>query len=159
MLGGSLAVLAVTLVRLLFPRLADVVSLSQARRAAGFVPFAFAFAGGLAVLAEVFSAAGAAARASPPGCCSSSPIPATSATRSQGGGPALVTWIAALGGAAALVAAPFVRRLASRSSARGLITAVAAALFVRPWRRTGAATGRRASARRPARSRPASCRR
>ncbi len=44
--GGSLAVFAVMLVPFLFTSLADLVSISQARRAAGFLPFAFAFAGG-----------------------------------------------------------------------------------------------------------------
>ena len=47
-LGGSLAVLAVMLASALFPPFADLVSLSQSRRAAGFLPFAFAFAGGAA---------------------------------------------------------------------------------------------------------------
>ena len=51
--GGSLAVLAVMLVPLLFTSLADLVSISQARRAAGFLPFAFAFAGGLGVLSRL----------------------------------------------------------------------------------------------------------
>ena len=51
--GGSLAVFAVMLVPLLFTNLADLVSISQARRAAGFLPFAFAFAGGLGVLSAV----------------------------------------------------------------------------------------------------------
>ena len=51
--GGSLAVFAVMLVPLLFTSLADLVSISQARRAAGFLPFAFAFAGGMAVLARL----------------------------------------------------------------------------------------------------------
>lgn len=51
--GGSLAVFAVMLMPFLFTALADLVSISQARRAAGFLPFAFAFAGGLAVLARV----------------------------------------------------------------------------------------------------------
>jgi hypothetical protein len=51
--GGSLTVFAVMLVPLLFTSLADLVSISQARRAAGFLPFAFAFAGGLAVLSRV----------------------------------------------------------------------------------------------------------
>jgi hypothetical protein len=50
--GGSLAVLVVMLVPLLFTSLADLVSISQARRAAGFLPFAFAFAGGLGVLSR-----------------------------------------------------------------------------------------------------------
>ena len=51
--GGSLAVFAVMLVPFLFTSLADVVSISQARRAAGFLPFAFAFAGGMGVLARL----------------------------------------------------------------------------------------------------------
>jgi hypothetical protein len=51
--GGSLAVFAVMLVPFLFASLADVVSISQARRAAGFLPFAFAFAGGMGVLARL----------------------------------------------------------------------------------------------------------
>ena len=51
--GGSLAVFAVMLLPFLFPSLADLVSISQARRAAGFLPFAFAFAGGMGVLARL----------------------------------------------------------------------------------------------------------
>jgi hypothetical protein len=51
--GGSLAVLAVMLIPFLFTSLADLVSISQARRAAGFLPFAFAFAGGMGVLARL----------------------------------------------------------------------------------------------------------
>jgi hypothetical protein len=50
--GGSLAVFVVMLVPLFFTMLSDFVSISQARRAAGFLPFAFAFAGGLGVLAR-----------------------------------------------------------------------------------------------------------
>ena len=44
-LGGFLLVLALTLLPELFTRFADAVSISQARRAAGFVPFGFALAG------------------------------------------------------------------------------------------------------------------
>ncbi|HUG64959.1 MAG TPA: hypothetical protein VMK83_07055 [Gaiellaceae bacterium] len=51
--GGSLAVFAAMLLPFLFTSLADLVSISQARRAAGFLPFAFAFAGGLGVLARL----------------------------------------------------------------------------------------------------------
>ena len=51
-IGGSLAVLAFMLVPLLFTTLSDFVSISQARRAAGFLPYAFAFAGGLGVLSR-----------------------------------------------------------------------------------------------------------
>ncbi len=130
-LGGSVAVFAVTLVRFLFPRLADVVSLSQARRAAGFVPLAFAFAGGLAVLAEVFSAA-VLPLAFSAGLLLQAAYPGDFGYTFQGGGPALASWVAALGGTAALVAAPFIRRLVEPLERRGLITAAAAALFVTP---------------------------
>ena len=130
-LGGSVAVFAVTLVRFLFPRFADVVSLSQARRAAGFVPLAFAFAGGLAVLAEVFSAA-VLPLAFSAGLLLQAAYPGDFGYTFQGGGPALASWIAALGGTAALVAAPFIRRLVEPLERRGLITAVAAGLFVAP---------------------------
>jgi hypothetical protein len=51
--GGSLAVFAVMLAPFLFTELADLVSISQARRAAGFLPFAFAFAGGMGVLSSL----------------------------------------------------------------------------------------------------------
>ena len=51
-LGGTVAVLALMLVPELFVRFSNAVSLSQSRRAAGFVPFAFAFAGGFALLAR-----------------------------------------------------------------------------------------------------------
>ena len=51
--GGSLAVLAVMLVPFLFTSLSDVVSISQSRRAAGFLPFAFGLTGGLGVLAAL----------------------------------------------------------------------------------------------------------
>ena len=130
-LGGSIAVFAVTLVRFLFPRFADVVSLSQARRAAGFVPLAFAFAGGLAVLAEVFSAA-VLPLAFSAGLLLQAAYPGDFGYTFAGGGPALASWIAALGGAAALVAAPFIRRLVEPLERRGLITATAAVLFVAP---------------------------
>ena len=52
-LGGFLAVAAVMLVPRLFVPFSDLVSLSQSRRAAGFWPLAFAFAGGLTVLAAI----------------------------------------------------------------------------------------------------------
>src|SRR5215218_8980417 len=130
-LGGSIAIFAATLVRFVFPRLADVVSLSQARRVAGFVPLAFAFAGGLAVLAEVFSAA-VLPLAFSAGLLLQAAYPGDFGYTFRGGGPALASWIAALGGAAALVAAPFIRRFVEPLERRGLITAAAAVLFVIP---------------------------
>jgi len=130
-LGGSIAIFAVTLVRFLFPRFADVVSLSQARRAAGFVPLSFAFAGGTAVLAEVFSAA-VLPFAFAAGLLLQAAYPGDFGYTFEGGGPALASWIAAIGGVAALIAAPFIRRVVEPLERRGLITATAAALFVAP---------------------------
>src|SRR5207245_2465695 len=102
-LGGSLAVFALTLPAFVFPHFADAVSLSQARRFGGFVPLPFAFTGGLALLARwagvallpAALAAGIALELQRPG----------SFGASADGGPALVTWIAAWGAAAAVVAA------------------------------------------------------
>ena len=54
-LGGTVALLAVLLLDPVFPRFADAVSLSQARRLAAFLPFVFALAGGAAVLARLLS--------------------------------------------------------------------------------------------------------
>ena len=51
--GGSLAVFVVMLLPFFFTSLSDLVSISQARRAAGFLPFAFALAGGMGVLARL----------------------------------------------------------------------------------------------------------
>ena len=54
-LGGSVSLLAILLFAVLFTPFSDAVSLSQARRAAGFLPLPFAFAGGAAVLARTLS--------------------------------------------------------------------------------------------------------
>lgn len=52
-LGGTLTLLSLLLTPWLFPRFASLVSISQARRAAGFVPFTYALVGGAAVLARL----------------------------------------------------------------------------------------------------------
>jgi hypothetical protein len=49
-LGGTALLLVLELWPVAFTHFSDLVSLSQSRRAAGFVPFAVAFAGGVAVL-------------------------------------------------------------------------------------------------------------
>src|SRR6185436_7279878 len=54
-LGGFLAVLVLMLWPTLFAHFSDAVSISQARRAAGFVPFPFAVAGAAAVLARLLA--------------------------------------------------------------------------------------------------------
>ena len=51
-LGGTVAVLGIELWPLVFPHFSDAVSLSQSRRASGFIPFAVALAGGAAVAAR-----------------------------------------------------------------------------------------------------------
>ena len=101
-LGGSLVILVLELVPWLFPRFADAISLSQARRAAGFVPFAFAVAGGAAVatcflrflVLPVALGAGIALQLAYPGGFGGL----------AGAGPAAVTWIAVIGGALAFAA-------------------------------------------------------
>ena len=129
-LGGSLAVLALMLVPFLFTHFSDAVSLSQSRRAAGFFPFAFAFAGGVLVLARLLG---------PPvlplalaaGILLQRAYPGDFGYRFGGsGGPGLVTWIAAGGGVAALALALVVRRNLVRPA--GVLAAGAAALFVLP---------------------------
>jgi len=132
-LGGMLAVLVLELSAFLFPRFSDLVSLSQSRRAAGFVPFAFALAGGAAVLARaarvyllpVALAAGIALQLAFPGDFGLS---------ITGGGPAAVTWIALAGSVAGLVAMPFLARSRRFGSFElpGPIATGAVALFVLP---------------------------
>lgn len=129
-LGGTLAVMGLTLIPELFTRFSDAVSLSQARRAAGFVPFAFAVAGGAAVLARLLSwavlpvALGA-------GIALQLVYPGEFGYFLKEGGPAAVTWTAAIGGAAVLVGASILRRPASLE-AHGPLAAAATALFVLP---------------------------
>ena len=126
-LGGSLVVLAICLIPELFTRFSDAVSLSQSRRAAGFLPFAFAFAGGALVLARLLSfvvlpvglAAGIVLQHEYPG----------NFAYGGTGGPALAAWIALYGGVAALVYAVLRRGGLERP---GYLAGAAAALFVVP---------------------------
>ncbi len=126
-LGGTLTIAALTLVPPFFSTFSDVVSLSQARRVVGFVPLAFAFAGGIGVLSRLIGgwivpvAIGA-------GIGLDLAWPGDFGTPGDGG-PAFVAWFAAVGSAAALVWAAFARRSLDRP---GRLTAVAATLFVIP---------------------------
>ena len=130
-LGGSIAVLLVMLVPDLFVRLSDAVSLSQSRRAAGFLPFAFAFAGGAWVLARNLGAlvlplalvAGIVLQLSTPGDFTADLV--------HGGGPALLAWFALLGAAAGLAAAAAVR-VRARPLRNEMLAGLAALLFVLP---------------------------
>jgi hypothetical protein len=128
--GGSVVVLVLLLVPTLFVRFADAVSVSQARRAAGFVPLPFAFAAGAAVLTGLARwlvlplALGA-------GIGLQLAWPGDFGYRFGGGGPAIATWIAVVGGAAALLVFALVRR-PQVEEGRGPLVALAAALFVVP---------------------------
>jgi hypothetical protein len=106
--GGSIAVFAVMLLPFLFTELSDLVSISQARRAAGFLPFAFAFAGGMGVLARLIGplllplALGA-------GMFLQIVYPGDFEYVLKNPAPAWIAWFGALGAVAALVVG-FVRR-------------------------------------------------
>ncbi len=144
-LGGSLAIFALTLVPFIFPRFADAVSLSQARREGGFLPFAFALAGGAAVLTGLLSwavlpvAVGA-------GIALQLAFPGDFGYNLTSGGPALATWIAALGGALALaVVTTFHRRWSIER--QGPLALAAVVLFCAPVAVKGFANLDRAKAR------------
>lgn len=123
--GGSLAVFAICLMPWLFTPFADVVSLSQARRLAGFLPLAFALAGGLGVLARLIG------RAVAPVALLAAIVfqwlyPGDFGYTLEDGGPAWATWLAVTG---ALVAfAVGLRRLPTREAG----AAIAGALVLAP---------------------------
>jgi hypothetical protein len=124
--GGSLAVFAVMLIPFLFTALADLVSISQARRAAGFLPFAFAFAGGLGVLSKLVGrlllplalVAGIVLQVAYPGDFE---------YVLEDTAPAWIVWFAVAGGVVALVAG-----VVRRGQVLEAPAALAAALFLAP---------------------------
>jgi hypothetical protein len=126
-LGGFVSLLALMLVPALFARFSDLVSLSQSRRAAGFVPFTFAFAGGVAILARYYLLAPLGLVA---GIVFQRLWPGDFAYGLREGGPAWAAWWAFLGGAAALALGLALRRPPPRE--RHGIGAAAAILFVLP---------------------------
>jgi hypothetical protein len=129
-LGGSVALLAILLLPELFAPFSDAVSLSQARRAAGFVPLAAAFAGGAAVLARLASwlAVPAAVAA---GIALELAWPGEFTYVLDKGGPAIAAWIALVGGAVALIVAAVLGRRGTLDD-RGPLAAAVAAAFVLP---------------------------
>jgi hypothetical protein len=140
-LGGTVTILALELWPLVFPHFADAVSLSQARRAATFIPFAVAFAGGAAVIAG-FSRLFTLALALGTGIWLQHDYAGNFGLRAPRTMPSIVVWIALFGGAAAIVAGAVLvwsRRsyLLERPRRRGLTTAFAALLFVIPVAVTG----------------------
>ena len=132
-LGGTVTVLALELWPFVFPHFANAASLSQARRAAGFVPFAFAFAGGAAVLAGL-SRLGALALALGAGIWLQLDYPGDFGLRTPHNGPAIAGWIALYGGLAALAAGTALawRGGSWRLPARPATAVLAVALFVLP---------------------------
>ncbi len=129
--GGSLPILLLTLAAFAFPSFADLVSLSQARRIAGFLPFAFAFAGGCAVLAGFLRGA-----ALPAGLAAGLWLQVTWAgdfgPHLDHGGPAFATWVALVGSALAIPAGIVIQRRWGSIERRGLYAGLTALLFVLP---------------------------
>jgi hypothetical protein len=105
-LGGTVLVLALMLVPWLFVHFSDAVSLSQSRRAAGFAPLPFALAGAAAILMRRWAFVPLALVA---GVVLQRLWPGDFDYGLRHGGPGWATWLALLGGAAALVAALIVR--------------------------------------------------
>jgi hypothetical protein len=145
-LGGSLAVFALTLLPWVFPHFADAVSISQGRRFAGFLPLPYALAGGVAVLAGALGvfvlpialAAGIVLQLAYPG---------EFGYRFHGTTPAWPAWVALAGGTAALVAGAL-RPPRARES-QGPLVALAVVLLALPvavhgfshWSRAGTGAG------------------
>ncbi len=129
-LGGTLAVLVMVLVPFVFPKFSGIVSLSQSRRLAAFIPLPFAFAGGAWVLTR-FLRLWALPLALAAGIWLQLTWPGDFNYTLKHGGPAIATWIAAFGGLAALVAAAIVRRTDLQGGSTRL-AALAAALFLLP---------------------------
>jgi len=151
-LGGTLAIFALTLVPFVFPHFADAVSISQARRLVGFIPYPYALAGGASVLAGLLGifvlplalAAGIVLEYTYPG---------DFGYRFQGATPAWPTWVALVGGLAALLIGTF-RRYKNRSDVgvhlhHEALAAAAVAVFAIPvavhgfshWTRVGSGSG------------------
>jgi hypothetical protein len=126
-LGGSLLILLLMEVPWLFVHLSDAASLSQARRAAGFAPLPFAFAGAFALAARRVVVLPAALAV---GIVLQILWPGDFGVGLRHGGPALATWVALIGGLVALAAVLVLRPPPVREH-HGL-AAFAAALFVLP---------------------------
>ena len=136
-LGGTVAVLGIELWPLVFPHFSDAVSLSQSRRASGFIPFAVALAGGAAIVSR-FSRALAVAGGLACGIWLQISYAGDFGLRATKTEPAIVVWVALYGGIAALVLGALLawRRPGlpplAWSRPRGLTAALAVFLFVLP---------------------------
>jgi hypothetical protein len=125
--GGSLLVLCLMEVPWLFVQFSNAASLSQSRRAAGFLPFPFVFAGGLALVTRRLWLVPAALAA---GIALQLEWPGDFDYGLRHGGPALATWIALFGGAGALLAALALRLELGPRFGLGALGAAAFALPV-----------------------------
>ena len=135
-LGGTVAVLGIELWPLVFPHFSDAVSLSQSRRASGFIPFAVALAGGAALVSRV-SRTLALVGGLVLGIWLQVAYSGDFGLRAPRTEPAWVVWLALYGGIAALVIGALLawrRRAPVRPVARqrGITTAFAVLLFVLP---------------------------
>jgi hypothetical protein len=150
-LGGSLAVFALTLVPFVFPRFADAVSISQGRRLVGFIPYPYAVAGGASVLAGLLGIF-AIPLALAAGIVLQLWYPGDFGYRFQGTTPAWPTWVALAGGLVALLAGALRRRKTSAESVdvrHPAVAALAVAAFAMPvavhgfshWTRVGSGSG------------------
>ncbi|HET8653215.1 MAG TPA: hypothetical protein VFM13_11665 [Gaiellaceae bacterium] len=129
--GGSLPILLLTLASFIFPSFADLVSISQARRIAGFMPYSFALAGGCAVLAGFLRGA-----ALPAGLAAGLWLqltwPGDFGPRLDHGGPALAAWLSLAGAVLAVPAGVLIQRRWGSIERRGLYAGLTALLFVLP---------------------------
>ena len=119
--GGSVAIFAITLLPWLFTPFSDVVSLSQARRAAGFLPLGFALAGGMGVLASLLGPL-VAPVALGAGIVLQWQFPGDFGYTVEQGGPGWATWVAVVGAVVALVLG--LRRALSKEAAAALASAL-----------------------------------
>jgi hypothetical protein len=146
-LGGSLAIFALTLVPYVFPSFADAVSISQARRLVGFMPLPYALAGGAAVLTSLIGLA-VLPLALAAGIVLELAYPGEFGYRFHGTTPAWPAWVALVGGILALAIGALTRRW-DRIDRGGIVSLLAVAAFAIPvavhgfshWTRTGSGSG------------------
>jgi len=128
-LGGTTAMLILLLVPWVFPHFADAVSISQARRAAGFLPLPFAAVGGLAMLGRGRGQL-AVALALAAGIGLELLYPGWFGSAAPRGAPSYPAWVALGGGIAVLLLAGMLP--SNRSRPRGGLTLVLVALVAAP---------------------------
>ena len=141
---GTLAVLAILLVPELFTRFSDLVSISQSRRLAQFLPIPFAIAAGAAVLARARVVGVGLAFAA--GLVLELLYAAELTHVVETGGPTWPLWVALVGGPIGMLAAIALRRRIRMLYATAHWLALAAVAFVLPIAVGGLADAERADA-------------